>query len=194
MPKPLLNELASKRINIDINDLPILRDSANNFKALETLFATLHGGCSFGALTLINLNESQDKRFYSALAVNNTYCCSLSKKKMQAIVENYEKRMIQDRRAFMQDISEFSDMSYTWLTKLIAPDCFELVSCIKSQVICYEFDEIDYIYFIKEGDFEVSKNIKMDSSILEESANQIMQLKKENPEPGRITTQIKMQG
>lgn len=155
------------------------------------MFGTLHGGCSFGALAVINLTDPDDTRFYSALAVNNTYCLTLSKKKMLSIVDNFEKRTLNDRREFMRSMQEFKDMSHTWLTKLILPECFELIQVIKGSVVFKEDEEMEYVYFIKEGDFEISKVITMDSTEPEDSAPMIMNLAREFPEPGRITTQIK---
>jgi len=192
-PKPVYGDLVRGRMNVEVDDLPIWRDSANNFSPLETLFGCFHGGCSFGAMGMLKLHDPDDKRFYSTLAVNNTYCITLSKKTMLTIVENYEKRQIDERRAFMRSIAEFTDMSHTWITKLVQPDCLEQISCIKGSVIFDEGQKLDYIYFIRDGDFEISKMIKMDSCLREESANQIMQLAKEFPEPGRITKQIKTQ-
>lgn len=94
-----------------------------------------------------------------------------------------------DRRDFMLNIEEFKDMSRTALTKLI--EAFEIVNCIRNSAVCTEGDDLTYIYFIREGEFEVSKIIKMAASAQEESANQIMELAKDDPEPGKITQQIK---
>ena len=177
------------RRKIEFDDLPIWRDSTNDFKPLEQLFGALSFGCSFGELSVINVDEDQ-KRFYSTMAVSNTICVSLSRKRLQLVVEQYEKRLMNDRRDFMLNIEEFRDLSRTALTKLI--EAFEIVNCIKNSVVCVEGQDLNYIYFIREGEFEMSKIIRMAAFATEETtANQIMDLAKEDPEPGKITKQIR---
>jgi CRP-like cAMP-binding protein len=45
------------------------------------------------------------------------------------------------------------------LTKIIEE--FEPISCIKNSFVCQEGQELDYIYFIREGEFEISKVVRM---------------------------------
>lgn len=133
--------------------------------------------------------RDESTRFYSTIAVANTYCISLNRDDFKTIVENHGKRLINDRRDFMIEIEEFKDMTKTILNKLI--EQFEPISCIKGSKICEEDKPCEYIYFIREGEFEMSKTIKMGVNLNEESANKIMELAKDNPEPGKITKQIK---
>ena len=160
------------------------------FQPLEQLFGTLCSGCGFGELSLLNLNDDLI-HFYSTIAVANTFCVSLSKKAMQGIVEDHDRRLMNDRRDFMIEIEEFKDMSRAVLNKLI--DKFEPITCNKGSKICEEDKPFDYIYFIREGEFEMSKTIKMGVNLTQESAHQIMELARENPEPGKITKHIKTQ-
>jgi CRP-like cAMP-binding protein len=183
-----INDVLLPRVAVEFDELPIWRDK-QSFSPLEQLFGAFYNGCSFGELCLLKLDQMT--RFYSAIAITNTYCVSLSRKKLLQVVENCERRRLSDRRDFMTGIEEFKDISRTILTKLIDPSVFEVHSCIKNSVICEEGTELDYIYFIKEGEFEISKVIRMNNGAQEESANQIMELAKENPEPGKITKQIK---
>lgn len=137
---------------------------------------------------LQNLRD-ESTRFYSTIAVANTYCISLNRDDFKNIVENHGKRLINDRRDFMIEIEEFKDMTKTILNKII--EQFEPISCIKGSKICEEDKPCEYIYFIREGEFEMSKLIRMGVNLNEESANKIMELAKDNPEPGKITKQIK---
>lgn len=77
-----MHTISALRSKIEFDDLPIWRDSINNFKPLEQLFGALSFGCSFGELSVINVDEDQ-KRFYSTIAVTNAICVSLSRKRLQ---------------------------------------------------------------------------------------------------------------
>jgi len=45
------------RQNVEFNDLPIWRDNSADFVPIEQLFGQITGGCCFGELSLLNLNE-----------------------------------------------------------------------------------------------------------------------------------------
>lgn len=78
---------------------------------------------------------------------------------MVSIVEMHQKRLVDERRNFMIDIEEFKEISRSVLAKII--DNFELITCIRGKVIAEERHKFDYIYFIREGEFEISKLINM---------------------------------
>ena len=87
----------------------------------------------------------------------------------------------------MIDIEEFKEISRSVLAKII--DNFELITCIRGKVIVEERQKFDYIYFIREGEFEISKLINMTVSTQQVSPHKIMELAREGPEPGKITKQ-----
>ena len=76
---------------------------------------------------MLRLQDNDQTRFYSTMAVTNTMCVALTRKKLLNVLENHEKRLLNDRRDFMTNIEEFKDISRTVLTKIIAPEVFETV-------------------------------------------------------------------
>lgn len=96
-------DMSRHKINVHFEDLPIWRDTTQDFVPIETLLGTMHSGCSFGQLCFQNLAEPQ-YRFYSTIAVSNTYCITLSRQRLIDIVATFEKRLLNDRREFMLNI------------------------------------------------------------------------------------------
>lgn len=84
---------------------------------------------------MLNLNEDE-QRFYSTIAVTDTFCVSLSRKNMRAIVDLHEKRLMTDRRDFMIGIEEFKEISKTVLKKITEE--FEVITCIRGKTIVTE--------------------------------------------------------
>lgn len=56
-------------------------------------------------------------------------------------------------------MDEWKEVSRSVLSKII--ELFEPISCVKGKIIVKEGEKFDYIYFIREGEFEMSKIIKM---------------------------------
>ena len=77
----------------------------------------------------------------------------------------------------MTGVEEFKEISKTVLKKIT--EAFEVITCIRGSTIVEEGQKFDYIYFIREGDFAISKNIKMNVTTNDYSPSKIMDLSRE---------------
>mmetsp|Transcript_24789 Transcript_24789/g.43669 ORF Transcript_24789/g.43669 Transcript_24789/m.43669 type:complete len:471 (+) Transcript_24789:89-1501(+) len=125
--------------------------------ALE-LVNVLTEGQSFGELALLR----GEARMATIVAKEETHFAVLGKNDFKRIIGEIAERRINESVSFLQKLPLFCGWTRTSLLKLSY--FFKLRTFSRKQVVYREGDETDYVYFIKEGEFQLLKKVVQEKS------------------------------
>jgi CRP-like cAMP-binding protein len=114
---------------------------------------TLGKGKSFGDLALIGSKP----RMASIRCLEDTHFAVLSKQDYNNVIGQIEKKKLNEKIQFLRSLPFFSQLTKTSVGKLTYQ--FKDVPMIKNQTLYREGDRADFIYIVKAGQFEVSKQL-----------------------------------
>lgn len=115
--------------------------------------AVLNSGETFGSSSII-VNEP---RKASIRCLEDCHFAILSKNDFNRALGAIERRKYNERIIFLQSLPYFSKLTKTSLGKI----SFQFVDrpIIKGQVLYKEGEDAEYVYLVKEGQFEVTRMI-----------------------------------
>ena len=147
-----LNDIISQ-IKIEYNEL-----NRDKFENLLEHVVTMREGKGFGELAL--KREKVDRRAATIQCLEDCHLAVISKENYQRQVQKIDQRKLRKLIDFFKSIPFLSKNSQTYLIKLHYN--FEQRNFIRNQLLYQEGEPIKYIYLIKEGEFEVTRKIKLD--------------------------------
>ncbi|CDW78417.1 cyclic nucleotide-binding domain containing protein [Stylonychia lemnae] len=126
-----------------------LISKTNPFKtAFEETFV-FRSGQSFGELALM-----QNKpRSATILCLTDCYLASLNKVSFQNAIQKGMQRALNDNIEFLKTIPFFQGWTKNSLTKFLLHSV-EIQKTVRNQVICREGENLNYVYFVKSGEFK----------------------------------------
>ncbi|CDW89498.1 UNKNOWN [Stylonychia lemnae] len=130
----------------------------------------LQSGSCFGELALIE----QKPRMASIRCVQNTHFAVISKVDYIKVLGIIERKKYNEKIQFLRSLPYFNQLTKTSLGKLTYQ--FTDIKTIKNQVLYREGEPADYVYIVKDGQFEVTRKEKIRENY-QENAKQIL----ENP-------------
>eukprot|EP00347_Sterkiella_histriomuscorum_P002457 403368072 len=163
--------------------------SKNN--TLKTMFeemAVLKSGQSFGELALI-----QNKpRSATILCLTDCYLATLNKQSFNQAISKGMQKALSDNIEFLKSIPFFQGWTKNTLTKFLLHSV-ELQKTVRNQVICKENDSLNYVYFVKSGEFKaIQKQDKLEEK--DDFVRKILTKKNNlNQETGRLMDPYKIQ-
>ena len=91
--------------------------------------------------------------------MTNTLLVHLSRSEFDKVIFQKEKATLELKKQFLNNTEAFRDKPRAFLMKM----CKELETreVIKEEIVCREGAKFDYVYFIKSGEYEVTKKCKM---------------------------------
>lgn len=93
----------------------------------------------------------------SIRCLTDTHFAVLSKKDFNKVLGNIERKKYNEKIQFLRSLPYFTCLTRASLGKLSYQ--FQEIHTIKDQVIYKEGDVADYVYLVKEGQFEVSRTM-----------------------------------
>jgi hypothetical protein len=154
-PEDIIQILLDIRAASDNEIEELERDK--NERLLEHM-VTMRQGKGFGELAL--KREKLDRRAATIQCLTDCHLAAISKESYQRVVQKIDQRKMRKLIDFFKNIPFLSKNSQTYLIKLHYN--FEQRNFIRNQVLYAEGDVVNYIYLIKEGEFEVTRKIRMD--------------------------------
>jgi len=118
-------------------------------------------GKGFGELSL--KRDRLDKRAATIQCLQECHLAVISKDSYQKVVQKIDQRKMRKLIDFFKNIPFLSKNSQTYLIKMHYN--FEQRNCIRNQVLYTEGDQVQFIYLIKEGEFEVTRKIRTNFNI-----------------------------
>jgi len=147
----------------DTKGMPMWHDCKHKYECLENFIGTLGPGCGFGEMAMQLDGKAQDRcRNYSAIAMQNTLLVQFSKAEFDRIIFQKERATLEHKKSFLLNTETFRDKPRAFLMKMSKE--LETREVIKDEIICREGAPFDYVYFIKSGEFQVTKKCKMPAS------------------------------
>ncbi|KAL4446157.1 hypothetical protein ABPG74_021696 [Tetrahymena malaccensis] len=135
--------------------------NTDNFEDLEkytTIKRYLPGDC-FGDIRLDNNESSRN-----SIIVTESECCmiEITKEGIQSILAKHKASELQEQIDFFKSFSFFYDIPDYLIMKLIKSS--DLKQLIRGDIVFQETDLVENIYFIKNGEVEISKLIDIEAS------------------------------
>ncbi|KAL4442362.1 hypothetical protein ABPG74_005703 [Tetrahymena malaccensis] len=122
------------------------------------IIKTLKVGDAFGEIALMN----NARRTASIICKEETIMVTLSKQSYDKILSNYHQKKFMESVNFLKEFSFFANWQNSKINGLYQN--MEKRAAQYKEVIYKEGDNADFVYFIKEGEFEVTKTLKIESS------------------------------
>ena len=116
-------------------------------------------GFAFGELALLN----NQPRSATITASSDVTLAVLLKKDYTRLVAAHTEKLLNDKVDFLRKLPIFRNWSKLSISKLSF--AFQRQTCQKGQVIYSENDRVDYVYFVKEGEFLLSKLFTQSPSV-----------------------------
>eukprot|EP00347_Sterkiella_histriomuscorum_P015778 403355716 len=121
------------------------------FSSKNIEISQLGNGQSFGELALIE----QKPRMASIRCIQNTHFAVISKQDYIKVLGIIERKKYNERIQFLRQLPYFSQLTKTSLGKLTYQ--FIDLKTIKNQVLYREGEPAEYVYIVKDGQFEVTR-------------------------------------
>ncbi|EAS04571.2 cyclic nucleotide-binding domain protein (macronuclear) [Tetrahymena thermophila SB210] len=122
-------------------------------------------GESFGEIALI----TSQPRTATLILRQDSYLMTLSKEAYNKILGQYDQLILRDRRKFLMNFQCFKYHNYSKLLSLLH---FMKIQVFNKKYVLYkEGDKPDHIYFIKQGEVEISKQYDLDKEIEEKDTS-----------------------
>jgi hypothetical protein len=86
---------------------PLIRDAANNYKALERHFGVLTTMMAFGQSCLLN----PEPKFFNAIALSDTVVLQLLKSDFEFILNSNERKTNNDKISFLKQMPQFKALA-----------------------------------------------------------------------------------
>lgn len=136
------------------DEFVIQRRKNNNFNQQRYIeINILKAGKTFGDLSLIGCKP----RMASIRALEDTHCAVLSKQDFNIVLGQIEKKKLNEKIQFLRSLPFFSALTKTSVSKLTYQ--FKDMSLIKNQYLYREGEPAEYVYIVKNGQFEVTKTL-----------------------------------
>ena len=126
---------------------------------MEKHFGTLSKGMSFGESFMLGGNYLN--RFFNAISLTDCILLTLKKEKYDEAMGAAERRIYQDKKDFLKSLPEFKNYSLSTVKSKQLGGQFFPMSCIKGSVIFKEGEPNNRVYFVREGQFLVTKKVLM---------------------------------
>ncbi|EAS03972.2 glycosyl hydrolase family 31 protein (macronuclear) [Tetrahymena thermophila SB210] len=122
------------------------------------IIKTLKVGDAFGEIALMN----NARRTASIICKEETIMVTLSKQSYDKILSNYHQKKFMESVNFLKEFSFFANWQNSKINGLYQN--MEKRAAQYKEIIYKEGDNADFVYFIKEGEFEVTKTLKIEQS------------------------------
>ncbi|KAL4503019.1 hypothetical protein ABPG72_014248 [Tetrahymena utriculariae] len=122
-------------------------------------------GESFGEIALI----TSQPRTATLILRQDSYLMTLSKEAYNKILGQYDQIILRDRKKFLMYFQCFKYHNYSKLLSLLHFMKIQVFN--KKHVLYKEGDKPDHIYFIKQGEVEISKQYDLDKEIEEKDTS-----------------------
>ncbi|KAL4448757.1 hypothetical protein ABPG74_012846 [Tetrahymena malaccensis] len=113
-------------------------------------------GEAFGEISLM----TNSSRTATMVCREDTYLMTLNKQGFEKIVGAYHEYIVRERLAFLQKFSFFKDIHPSKLLSIL--HFMNIEKFEQKNVIYKQGDDVDYVYFIKQGEIELFTNISLD--------------------------------
>ena len=113
----------------------------------------LMAGCAFGEFALLK----NKPRSATVITTENTHFAILSKKDFLRILGNFTNKKFDDMAKFLKSLPIFSPWGLNSLARLSY--YFRTVKCKRNQKLFKEGDPAEYVFIVKSGEMELSKEI-----------------------------------
>ncbi|KAL4470100.1 hypothetical protein ABPG72_008759 [Tetrahymena utriculariae] len=122
------------------------------------IIKTIKVGDAFGEIALMN----NARRTASIICREETIMVTLSKQSYDKILSNYHQKKFMESVNFLKEFSFFANWQNSKINGLL--QSMEKRAAQYKEIIYKEGDNPDFVYFIKEGEFEVTKTLKIEVS------------------------------
>ena len=169
-------KLFKKHINKETKDLiKVIKSSDNEFIEIEINkheeVSILSAGDSFGELALI----SDRPRSATIVAKERVSLLVINKTQFRKILGNLAEKRMNSKLKFIQSLSYFNAWSKTGIFKIAA--YFQSFVIARNQTLFFEGKEAKELYFIKEGEFLISKKCQIENNFKENSFSKTLNTK-----------------
>lgn len=130
--------------------------------------AILDNGHSFGEVALIE----QKPRLATIRCLQDSHFAVLSKKDFNKVLGIIERKKYNEKIQFLRSLPYFSQLTRASLGKLIYQ--FTDIKTLKDQILFREGEPSDFVYLVKEGQFEVSRSLMHPKKPIEEQTKTIL--------------------
>lgn len=117
-------------------------------------------GCAFGETFMIR--NAEVDRFFNAIALTDCTVLQLSKEVFEHLMTSSERKIFNDKKAFLSALPEFNGKISLVSSKLKQfCNSMQPVCVIKNQVIFREGEPNKKIYFVISGELRIIKRVKV---------------------------------
>lgn len=111
---------------------------------------------AFGQSCLIQ----PETKFFNAIALQETVCLTLLKSDFEYIYHSKERKNNNDKIAFIKQIPQFKSLALTRSKQMMLCESLQQVRIIKNTVLFQQNELISHIYFVKQGELQLSQICK----------------------------------
>ncbi|EAS02173.2 cyclic nucleotide-binding domain protein (macronuclear) [Tetrahymena thermophila SB210] len=153
----LQDEINKKMQAIKNKDGPLEWFEISDELSDTILVDSLKLGNNFGEFELMyNKLRSQ-----IIIAREDSHLIKISQQQYELLPKEKNQKQYNSSLDFLYSFDFFHDWGRQMMNLLV---CFEIVDCYLNQIIYKEQEESDYLYFVYQGEFEITKKIKADEN------------------------------